>query len=231
MKRTILCLAVVALLFAVPSAPLRAGEGTSDLRQMLLNLQERKISVDLEEKPLEEVLKFFSQLTGVNLAVSPALRDDRDADDLLVTLRLTEVSVQTALEVIMELKQVAAVYRSGVIFLTTVKDARGKPVLRIYPIGDLTVRIRDFPGPDIQLHPSGSIDDPSTLFSREEEGKEHAFADPDFIMDLITQNAGEDTWEDEGVRYSVNDRYLFIRQYPSVHAEIAGVLALLRAYR
>jgi hypothetical protein len=198
---------------------------------MLLRLEDRLVSMDFEEKPLAEVLKFFTQMTDVNLVVSPVLLEDRDPDDLLVTLRLREVSVKTALRVIMDLKQVSAVYRHGVIFITTPEDARGKPVLKIYPIGDLTVRIRDFPGPDIQLHPSGSIDDPGRIWGGEEEGREHAFADPDFIMDLITQNAGQDTWEDEGVRYSVNERYLFIRQYPSVHREIDGILALLRAYR
>lgn len=230
MKRIAFVAALAAILAAAP-APARSAGSASDLHAMLLRLEERVVNLDFDEKPLDEVLRYFSDLTDVNLAVSPVLKAERSEEELRVTLSLHRISVKSALQIIVDLKSLGSVYRSGVIFLTTPKDARGKPRLRIYPIGDLTVRIRDFPAPDIRLHASGEEGAFDAMFPHEEEGQEHAFADPEFIMDLITQNTGDDTWDDDGVRYSVNERYLVIRQYPSVHREIEEVLDLLRAYR
>jgi hypothetical protein len=230
MKKLVVTLVLLALVVALPGSRAAADGSARDLHQKLLLLEERVLTFDFKDKPLADVLAYFTEFTGVNLVLSPTVTADKSPEDLLVSLTLKKVSVKSALDIILELKGLAAVYRHGVIFVTTKADARGKPVLRIYSIGDLTVRIRDFPAPEIGIHPSGS-EGVENMFQHEDEGKEHAFADPDFIMDLITQNAGEDTWNDKGVSYSANERYLFIRQYPSVHREIAGILDLLRAYR
>jgi hypothetical protein len=80
------------------------------------------------------------------------------------------------------------------------------------------------------LRPAGA-EGFENMFGGEEEGKEHAFADPDFIQDLIVSNCGKDTWEDDGVRISVNERFLVVRTYRSVHLEIGRLLMLLRAFR
>lgn len=230
MNRAILALTFLVLLVVVPALPSDAQEAPRDLKTMLLLLEETEVSIQFEEKPLDEVLKYFTDVTGVNLVVSPLLTADRDADELAVTLTLKKISVHGALQIILDLKRLAAVYRHGVIMITTPKDARGKPVLRMYDISDLTVRIRDFPAPDLMLKPS-SAEDFGNIFQKEEEGREHAFADPEFIMDLVTDNTGSGTWEDEGVKVSVTERVLVVRTYPAVHRQIAMLLSLLRAFR
>ena len=92
------------------------------------------------------------------------------------------------------------------------------------------MRIRDFPAPELMLRPSGA-EDWGNVSGSVEEGKEHAFADPEFIMDLVTENTGTGTWEDDGVRISVTNRVLIVRTYPHVHGQIVRLLNLLRAYR
>ena len=166
----------------------------------------------------------------MNLVVSPILGQEKDESDLQVTLKLQRISVKSVLEIILDLKGLAAVYRHGVIMITTPKDARGKPMLRLYAIGDLTVRIKDFPAPDLMLKPSGA-EDFGAIGGTEEEGREHAFAEPEFILDLVTENTGSGSWDDEGVSISVNRRMLVVRTYRTVHREIAALLDLLRAYR
>jgi len=230
MKRGLL-LCLLALVFV--SAPISEGiakERPHTLRQMIQVLDARKVSVNFKDKDLQDVVRFCSDFTGINLIVSPVLTAQADDYDLSVTLRLNDVSVKQLLSIIIDLKDLASVYRHGVIMITTPKDARGKPFLRIYPIGDLTVRIRDFPGPNIMLRPAGAegLED---MFGGVEEGKEHAFADPEFIQDLILENTGKDTWEDDGVRVTVNERYIFVRTYRSVHLEVSRLLMLLRAFR
>jgi len=230
MKRTIVFLLLAGVLVMAPLSTGVAKERPQTLREMLLVLEARTVSVDFKDKDLQEVLRFFSDFTGVNLIVSPVLQAQRDDYDLNVTLRLKDVSVKQVLSILVDLKGLASVYRHGVIMITTPKDARGKPFLRMYSIGDLTVRIRDFPGPDIMLRPAGA-EGMERMFGGVEEGKEHAFADPEFIQDLILENTGEGTWEDEGVRVYVNERVLIVRTYASVHVEIIRLLSLLRGYR
>lgn len=226
MKTAILfVLAAAALLPGTPAA----NAGPSLDQQMLL-LEGRLVTFDFSDKPLVEVLQYLGEVAGVNLVLSPVLREERGDDELRLTLSLTKVSVKSALQVICELKDLGAVYRHGVILITTPKDARGKPVLRMYSIADLTVRIRDFPAPDIMLKPTGA-EDFAEVGGKVEEGQEHAFADPDFIAELITNNTGNGTWEDEGVSITANDKVLIVRQYPPVHREIDSLLSLLRAFR
>lgn len=228
MKNVVLAGLVVGLVL-VPFLPRGAQAAPRELREMMLVLEDRVVSVDFKEKPLAEVLGFFSDYTGVSLVISPLLHEERDVEELAVTLRLSGVSVKTALGVILDLKGLAAVYRYGVIMITTPRDARGKPVLRIYEIGDLTMTLRDFPAPDLMLRPSGA-EDFGSVGGGVEEGRERAFAEPEFIMDLIVETTGKGTWEDDGVRISVNRRHLVVRTYPTVHREIERLLALLRAY-
>ncbi|MCU0725543.1 MAG: hypothetical protein MUE73_07115 [Planctomycetes bacterium] len=228
MKRLMLALTVAVVLSSMPFE--RAEAAPKSLGEQMLLLEGRVVDLDFRDRTLDEVLKFFSDLTEVNLVISPVLQNERPVDELRVTLALSRVSVKTALTVICELKGLAAVYRHGVIMITTPKDARGKPQLRLYSIADLTVRIRDFPAPDIMLRPSGA-ENFGEIGGKEEEGQEHAFADPEFISELITANTGSGTWEDEGVSITANERHLVVRQYPTVHREIDSLLALLRAYR
>jgi hypothetical protein len=229
MKRALL-LGLLAVLVLAPFSEGIARERPHTVRQKVQVLAARKLSVDFKDKDLKDVVRFLTEYTGVNIIVSPLLSAKGDDYDLTVTLRLTDVSVRQLLSIILDLKGLAVVHRHGVIMITTPEDARGKPYLRIYPISDLTFRIRDFPGPNLMLRPAGSegLED---MFGGVEEGKEHAFADPEFIQDLILDNTGKDTWEDEGVRINVNERYLFARTYRTVHVEITRLLMMLRAYR
>jgi hypothetical protein len=229
MRRIALAVLVLAVLVLAPAASTDAQEHPKRLKQMLLILEDRLVNVHFKEKPLAEIVSYFSTLTGVNLVVSPVLLKDREEEELRVTLTLKKLSVASVLRIILDLKGLAAVYRHGVIMITTPKDARGKPRLKIYSIADLTFKIRDFPAPDLMLKPHG-VEDWGDIGGGEEV-QEHSFADPELIMDLIRDNTGKDTWEDEGVSLSGNDRYLVVRQYPTVHREIAGLLELLRGFR
>ncbi len=229
MRKALMILVLFALVFG-PTLTAGAGSMPKTLRDQLLVLSDRRVNINFEDLPLQDAVSFFTSATGVNLVLAPALYEENDKDDLRITLTLTHVSVRTALTIIMELKGLASVYRHGVIMITTPKDARGKPVLRLYSISDLTVRIRDFPAPDLMLRPAGA-DDFGNIGGIEEEGQESAFADPDVIMDLITENTGSGTWEDDGVRISVNERFVIVRTYPAVHREIGRLLNLLRAFR
>ncbi len=225
--------AIITILAAVLLAPAlggRAEAAPDEAQKAILVLSETIVSFDFKERPLPEVLTFFTQVSGVTFLVSPLLAEEMSPEELAVTLKLDRASLKTAIRIILDLKGIAAVWRYGTIYVTTPKDARGKPILRLYPIGDLTVRIRDFPAPELMLRPAGA-EDSGQVGGTVEEGQERAFADPEFLQDLVTQNTGAGTWEDAGVSISANDRFLVVRQYPTVHVEIERLLSLLRSFQ
>jgi hypothetical protein len=106
--------------------------------------------------------------------------------------------------------------------LTTREDARGKPVLRIYPIADLTSPLHDFPGPELGLTLG------ETAREAPVEAARPVFGEAAVIEELVRENCGRGTWDDPAVSLSVTSRHLVVRQYPGVHREIERLLALLR---
>jgi len=109
--------------------------------------------------------------------------------------------------------------QGNVLIITSRKDALGKPVLRVYSVAHLLVPLRDFPGQEMNLYPSGyeRPEPPEPEVVQTWESSEE-------LAELIREFTGKDTWEDEGVRISVFRHHLFIRTYPGVHAEIARFL-------
>ena len=110
--------------------------------------------------------------------------------------------------------------------ITSKRDARGKPVLRMYDIAHLMVQIRDFPAPDINVYPS-SYEIPEAP----EPEIHQAVESSEEVAELVRNFTGIGTWEDEGVNIHVFRRHLFIRTYPKVHLEVSRFLNQLNALR
>lgn len=221
-------LVVAAVLVGLAAAP-TAARPDARLRADLLRLEETEVSLEFDAMPLRDAVRRLSLATGVNLAVAPVVFAERSEDDLAVTLTLRKLDAWTALKVLLDVTDLKLVHRHGVLFVTTPKDALGKPKLVLHLISDLTFAIRDFPGPDLMLRPAGA--EFEDRFGDDDEGREHAFGAPEEILDLVSENTGDGTWDHDGVSISVNDRFLIVRQYPSVQREIANLLDMLRAYR
>jgi hypothetical protein len=117
-------------------------------------------------------------------------------------------------------------FQSGVLTVTTRKEARGKPLLRLHPLGDLLLPLRDFPAPDLVLRPAGAEkkEEPETV-------QKSTWGDAEEILEFVKRTVGEGTWEDPDVSASVMGSFLVIRQYEEVHAEVGALLVLLRASR
>ena len=110
-------------------------------------LEQIVVSVNFDDVVLGDALSYLSAVTGVNIIVGPALRKEGDADAIRVSLSLKKVSARQVLEFLAEGKGLGIGFQSGVLTVTTLKEARGKPVLRLYPVSDITFPLRDFPGP------------------------------------------------------------------------------------
>ena len=207
-------------------APLATQRSPRTKTEALRILENIVVSVNFDETPVKAIVEHLGVLTGVNIILGPALVQEGDPDLIRVSLRLVKVTARQVLEFVAEDRGLGIGFKSGVLTLTTAKDARGKPVLRLYLLSDITMAIRDFPAPDLMLHPAGA-----ELKPEEETETKPAFSEADDILRILKDTVGTGTWEDEGISATVMKEWLVVRQYEEVQRQIAQVLALLRSAR
>ncbi|MCL0041106.1 hypothetical protein M1M90_03335, partial [Thermodesulfovibrionales bacterium] len=107
------CLALV--FFVWGNLPVLAEE----LDAVALQNREELIQVlDFEETPMSDVLRVFAELTGKNIVATEAVRNIR------ITLFLTEISTQRALEIICKLHNLWFTEVDNVIWIMTAEEYR-----------------------------------------------------------------------------------------------------------
>jgi len=214
----------LCLLFA---AALALSGPADQARALALKLQGVRVTLKLEKATLEEFLKYCRAVAGINIVVKRGvIAKEFDPDALVLDLEVADVRLVDALKLALEPHGLGLKIEGNVLFVTTKKDARGKPVLVIYEVSELLMPVRDFPAPDINVYPS-SYEPPEPP-----EPEVHvAVNSSEELAQLVQQFTGEGTWEDEGVRITPYRRHLFVRQYPAVHREIAAFLNEVRSLR
>lgn len=219
--RTLSTAALICLL-AAPGVggPRRADE--------LVNTLQRRISVDFEQATLSDFVKYLRNATGINIVVMKGQidKDGGDVDAVEITLKVNNVRVIDVLRLVVESSDLGLAVKGNLLLVTSKRAARGKPVLVMYSVADALIPIRDFPAPDMHIHPSGyePPEPPEPEVHQAVESSEE-------LSEMIRQFTGHDTWEDEGVAIHTFRHSLLIRQYPSVHREIARFLAAVRTLR
>lgn len=206
--------------FAAAAAP-------KSLDEALRRLGRVKASCDFREISLGDVAEFVAKVSRQNVIVSPLLSAKGDGSVPRITLRLTAVSMRQVAELAAKMTGTRLALKDGVLQFTTPEDARGEPFLRIYELGDLTHRLRNFPGPDITLHLASA-----EWKDEEESDVENPFSDAEKVVETLKKMTGDGTWDDERVDIrTFGERRLVVRQYEEVHREIARLLALLSRAR
>lgn len=205
---------------------LRTRPAPRSLRAALLRMQHTRVSVDFKELKLAEAVQFISRVVGFDVIVSPELQAAGVDDVPTITLQLRDVDVKRLAELVERFTKTKMHFKKGILEFTTPKAARGKPVLRIYSIGEITRPMRHFPGPDINLYPAGAE------FEKEEETDvESSFGNADAVAELIQSSVEAETWEDENTSIQAYQHKLVIKTYPAVHRKVLLFLNQLRAHR
>ncbi len=185
-----------------------------------------KVDIDFRGMDAADAIEFIGRMAGFNVILGPEVQ--REGLDALpqITLKLRKASLRTVADLVARFTRTKMMLTGGIVSFTTPEAARGKPVLRIYAIGELTFVLRNFPGPDMNLRPSGAE------FEMEEQTDvENPFSDPERVVDMLKEFVASKTWEDESVSIWADERKLVVRQYPEVQRKIARFLMLLNASR
>ncbi|KAA3608152.1 MAG: hypothetical protein DWQ01_13855 [Planctomycetota bacterium] len=175
---------------------------------------------------VEEVADNLSVYTGVNFVVSRAVREDLDDDTKTVRMLFsTPMSVDRILRIIEDQTagQIRFVIDNGVVNVITAEEASGGQVVRNYQVRDIIRKVRDFVGKEINLSPSGGIDE----VEEELPEKEATILTDVELQDAIQSNIEPDAWDDTAF-LQIHSGTLIVYANPSIHERIAQLLDDLR---
>lgn len=212
------------------SASAFAQEPVEPQRQKILHqLESSRISVDFQALPLEDALSYIRDVTGINIVLDNEVRS-RSPEELAVTLQVKDLLLKSVLKLMLNLKGLTALYEEGVLKVVPKGKINKSVTTQIYDVRDLLFKIRDFPGPKVELTSSGQSGTPlsGATFTLDEEPK--STITEDFLTEMIQQNTGGDSWS-ENASVTLSNGLLIITQSGRVHQEVKRLLQLLRQYK
>ncbi len=116
------------------------------------------ISLSCSNQPLREVIEYIRGDQGINIFIDePALADKGIQLDAPVTIKLDNISMKSALKLLLSMVHLTYVVADDVLKITTEDQARGKLKQIVYPVGDLVIAVENFgqvgtqPDPTTQL--------------------------------------------------------------------------------
>jgi type II secretory pathway component GspD/PulD (secretin) len=203
---------------------------SADKEAVLRVLEETRVparfGADGEGAPLEEVAAYLQNVTGVNFVLSAAVRDELDETEKSIQLDLPERSVRQLLDIITEVREnLRYKIEDGVVKFVTREELTGGQALRMYEVRDLIRPVRDFPGREINIQPSGGVPE-----SEEEiEEREFLVITEDALDTLIRDNVAPESWDaDPANALRISNGTMVVNQTPEVHAKIQKLLDDLR---
>jgi len=204
-----LCSAVV--LFAEPCCAAEKLTSEQKIEQAL----GKPISMEFVETPLQDVADFIADTHEINVVVDTKSLDDIGVGtDTPVTSRIKNISLRSALTLVLDGLDLSWTVRHEVLLITSKERAETTLAAKVYPVKDLLV---------------GGTDEDKD----DDEGREHY--DYDRLIDVITSTVAPATWDEVGGPGSIaagsfnSAEVLVVSQTYQVHAQIARLLEDLRA--
>ncbi|HWG46540.1 MAG TPA: hypothetical protein VN688_27505 [Gemmataceae bacterium] len=110
---------------------------------------ERKLStpanINFVNQPLRQVIDDLRGLYGINIYVDdPALAEKGISQDLPVTIKLEQISLKSALNLLLRSVHLTYVVRDDVLQITTDEHARGKLEQKVYQVTDLIIAVENY---------------------------------------------------------------------------------------
>lgn len=200
-------------------------EVVADVRGKLNSM---KISLTYDNEPFENVLAFLREYTNLSIHIDPDAGADPNAP---ISLRVKDVSVATALKYLLDQLELSyTITEDKIVLLTKPEKAFGKPVLDLYDVRDLVMKISNFPGPKLEISYGGAGGGPGVGIGAAEPTEPPVNIDS--LQELITQNISPKTWEQSDL-YSIHptpNNQLVVVAPAHVHREIRDFLERLRSY-
>ena len=205
---------------------------SADKEAIIARLSDTRVSArfgndeDGEGAPLAEVAAYLQNVSGVNFVISSKVADELDPEVTNVLLDLPERSVLSLLNIITEVREeLRWKIEDGVVKFVTAEELTGGQVLRMYEVRDLIHAIRDFPGREINITPSGGLPE----VDDELEERDGLVLTEDTLDSLIRDNVAPESWNaDPANNISITSGTMVVNQTPDVQDLIQKLLNDLR---
>ncbi|HZY88190.1 MAG TPA: hypothetical protein VFE78_25365 [Gemmataceae bacterium] len=192
----------------LPAPKEEAEEKATDKEREIEHKLNTPVSMNFVDQTLKTVLDDIHSWNNINIYVDePALVQEGISLDHPITIRLEQVSLKSALNLILHNLHLTYVIKDEVLQITTMPYARGKLMTATYKVADL-VR----PG--------------------KWKGKAEKKNDVDTLIRLITSTIEPRSWDVQGGRgivdYHTPSRSLVVNQTADIHEQVVDLLSALR---
>jgi hypothetical protein len=124
------------------SVDLKAAGGAEERINEALASPLKASGLDFTEEPLENVINFLQTEYEIPIQLDePSLEDAGLTRDEPVTIQLQNVTLRSALRLMLKQKQLTYVIRDEVMIITTPEEAESELVAKVYPVADLVLPI------------------------------------------------------------------------------------------
>ena len=210
--------------------PKSIGKGESVVlpedREVYDKLKSIKISLDVAGQPLANVIDYIRDFTKLNIIFGDL--GGKDPATELVTIKLKDIPLESAFNIILGGKGLGYKEENGVIIITTIDNLKKIVVTEFYDVADLVYGIQDFPGWDPQLTPGeGAINAAQPLSTSTFAGETRTPLDIDTLKQFIEQTIKDFTGGDNSV--TPQGRFLIVKASPELHKQLEKFLKDLRS--
>ena len=177
-----------------------------------------KVTLDFQNSPLDQVVDYLREISGLNIFVDSKVRDK----NIVVSLKVTEISLKSIFSLILKPQGCGVMFRDGVLQLMLEPDIADRTMrMEIYDCRDILYPIQQFPGIDLDLSTiSGVVATPAM----DEVGGEMP------IEEMVRAHTGGRSWEENSkASIKMQNGLLVIKNTPEVHKQVRRLLDLLRA--
>ena len=209
-------LAVVTALLVGSSFAQAQDASKSEIEGKLNNI---KVTLDFQNAPIDQVVDYLREISGMNIFVDTKVRDK----NLVVSLKVTEISLRSIFGLILKPHNCDILFKDGVLQLMTKEDVADKTMkMEIYDCRDILYPISNFPGIDLDLNANG----PGVVV-QPDQGADSAEIP---IEEMVRAHTGGRSWEEnQKAVCKMQNGLLVIKNTPEVHKQVRRLLDLLRA--
>lgn len=193
-------------------------------------MKNTKVTLDFTDTPLGQVIAFLQDVSGVNMIIDPSVTENGE-EEINITLAVQEVQLEQALNLILTFKNLAMTIEDGVLIISSQEKARGKTILQLFDVRDLTGGVNDFPGQKLALSTDETGDGgfAGGVVATDEGGGKGVTITAEDLENLIRENISRASWEeDETVSLTIRNGTMIVKQRSDVLKQIDNLLNDLR---
>ena len=142
----------------------------------------QRLTFDFRDAPLTEVVDFIREVSKINMVLAPAVILSSPP----ITLKSSNMTLGNVLHWVTKLSHTNYAFLNGALFISDQPIVEAS-VTKMYDISDMTLPIRDFPGPEMSLNGGGA-------FIKPVDDSQDRSATTEEIEELIKKVIAPDKW-------------------------------------